>query len=229
MKKKSAFVNDLTQCFEALADATIASGSKVYMRNQFEFFGMKTAERRKVFKEFLKENFPDENEVEKLVNEMWTLPQREFQYCAIEILIANKKNWQPETIDLIEKLIVNKSWWDTVDYIASHLAGEFFLKFPKQKNEITNRWNKSDNFWLQRTSIIFQLKYKSKTDLKLLTKYILNCASADEFFLRKAIGWALREYSKTNEEFVLDFVAKNKLSNLSKKEALKVIERKRKN
>ena len=82
---------------------------------------------------------------------------------------------------------------------------------------------------MQRTSIIFQLKYKSKTDLKLLTKYILNCASADEFFLRKAIGWALREYSKTNEEFVLDFVAKNKLSNLSKKEALKVIERKRKN
>ncbi len=227
MKKHSSFVTGLYEAFEVVADKTIAAGAKAYMRNQFEFIGLKSADRRKIFKQYLKENFPEQNEFEQLIWEMWQLTERDFQYCAIDLFLATKKYWQPETIDLIEKIAIHKSWWDTIDFIASYLAGNYFLLFPENKIKITNRWNKSDNFWLQRISILFQLKYKTKTDTALLTKYILNCANEKEFFLRKAIGWALREYSKTDEAFVLHFVEEHTLSFLSKKEALKVIERKR--
>ena len=223
MKKKSLFVAELTTIFKDVADKKIAENQKAYLKNQFEFFGIKTAERRLIFKEFLKENFPPPNKIEILAKELFAQPQREFHYCAIELLIANKKNWTIEMIVFFENMIITNSWWDTVDTISSHLGAPYFKKFNQEKNKITKRWNQSDNMWLQRVSIIFQNKYKKETDEKLLTEYILNHTKSKEFFIQKAIGWALREYAYTNENFVIKFVQTHDMSNLSKREALKNI------
>ncbi|MFM2225157.1 MAG: hypothetical protein RJA07_1359 [Bacteroidota bacterium] len=222
-KKISSFVTDLTSIFKDVADEKLAESQKAYLKNRFEFFGMKMAERRIIFKEFLKENFPPQNKIEILAKELFAQPQREFHYCAIELLIANKKNWQPEMIDLFEFMVINNSWWDTVDFISAHLVAPYFKKFNQEKNKITKRWNQSNNMWLQRVSIIFQNKYKTETDEKLLTEYILSHTKSKEFFIQKAIGWALREYAYTNSDFVIDFVQTNDLANLSKREAIKNI------
>ena len=126
-------------------------------------------------------------------------------------------------INLMEYMIVKKSWWDTVDHAASDLTGPYFKLFPEQIIKITGRWNGSDNFWLQRSSIMFQKKYRKDTDTLLLSKYILLHTDSKEFFIQKAIGWALREYGKTDQAWVKRFVQQNKLSPLSKREALKSI------
>jgi 3-methyladenine DNA glycosylase AlkD len=223
LKKKLVLGNNLAFIFEDVADKTIAEGQIAYLKNQFDFFGIKTAERRLIFKEYLKANFPQQNEIENLAKELFAMPQREFHYCAIELLIANKKNWQPETIELFEYLIITNSWWDTVDFVSAHLVAPYFKKFTQQKNKITKRWNQSNNMWLQRVSIIFQNKYKKETDLTLLTEYILSHTKSKEFFIQKAIGWALREYAYTDSDFVINFVQTHEMANLSKREALKNI------
>ncbi|MFT6151359.1 MAG: 3-methyladenine DNA glycosylase AlkD [Flavobacteriales bacterium] len=120
-------------------------------------------------------------------------------------------------------MITNKSWWDTVDLITTNLVGNYFKLFPEQIIPITKIWMESDNIWLQRTCLIFQLKYKEEIDTDLLTDYILQLKDTKEFFINKAIGWILREYTRTNPEWVIDFVNKHELSNLSKREALKLI------
>ena len=125
-----------------------------------------------------------------------------------------------------EFMIINKSWWDTVDMIASHLVGTHFKRFPGLIPAYTEKWMASGNFWLQRTALLFQLKYKKETDVELMSDLIKRLAGEKEFFIRKAIGWVLREYSKTDPEIVINFVENQQLSNLSRTEALKVNNRK---
>jgi 3-methyladenine DNA glycosylase AlkD len=134
-----------------------------------------------------------------------------------------KKQLEVDDIVWIEKLIVTKSWWDTVDILATHLAGEYFKKHKNKIDLITNQWNNSDNIWLQRSSLLFQLKYKQNTNVFLLENYILNLKESKEFFIRKSVGWILREYSKTNPAWVIQFLQKNELSNLSVREASKYL------
>jgi 3-methyladenine DNA glycosylase AlkD len=194
------------------------------MRNQFEYFGMEAKLWRHIVKTHIKTKpAPAYSELPPIITELWQLPQREYQYAAVEIMAAQKKLWQPDIIELIEYCIVHKSWWDTVDHIASELTGDYFNLFPEQVKPVTSRWNKSLNIWLQRSSIMFQKFYKKETDTALLSAYILNLANSNEFFVQKAIGWALREYGKTDPGWVKKFVGANKLSNLSCKEALKRI------
>ena len=110
-----------------------------------------------------------------------------------------------------------------MDYIASNLVGSYFNIYPGKIRETTDRWMASQNMWLQRTCLLFQLKYKNKTDESLLSGFIDQLTGSKEFFIRKAIGWSLREYSKTNPDFVLSFVRARELSGLSEREALKWI------
>ena len=123
-------------------------------------------------------------------------------------------------------MIVNKSWWDTVDYIAVKLVGKHFENFPELIPKHIKTWNSSGNLWLNRTAILFQLQYKKKTDINLLFDIIEKQAGSREFFIQKAIGWVLREYSKTDENAVRKFVMQTNLSSLSKREALKWLNRK---
>ena len=177
-------------------------------------------------RDFLRQHgLPDTQDINEISGEFWQLPQREYQYVIMEILGKMAKKADKGRIDLYEYLIVNKSWWDTVDYIASNLAGVYFLKFPGQIQSYTEKWMDSGNMWLQRTALLFQLKYKKETDLELLTDYVVRLQGSKEFFINKAIGWILREYSKTDGDWVRNFVKKYKLAPLSHREALKWLNR----
>ena len=163
--------------------------------------------------------------METVINELWKLRERDYQYTAVELAMKYKKSWDDNDINVFEKMALDKSWWDTVDYISNKLIGPWLLKNPERIAAITGKWNRSKNIWLQRLSLIFQLTYKTQTNTKLLENYILNLTGSKEFFVQKAIGWSLREYSKRDPKWVVAFVKKHPLPPLSKREALKVVVR----
>ena len=222
-----SYIQPLAQQFSKQAHAANAAAMKAYLRNQFEHFGLKTPLRRSISKAYMQKSLPEYEDLPVIIKELWSLPQREFHYFGVELLTAFRKQWTKNIINLAEYMIIHKSWWDTVDHVASDITGPYFKKFTEQIIPVTGRWNCSDNIWLQRSSIMFQKAYKQHTDTKLLTNYILHCAGSKEFFIAKAIGWALREYSKTDPVWVKQFVENNKLEPLSKKEALKRIIKKK--
>ena len=193
-----------------------------YMKNKFAFLGIKTPERRELARDFINE-CKKAGEIDwDFIYKCFELPEREFQYLALYYMDTVKKLFTVEDLDRIEGLITNKSWWDSVDSI-SPLVGYICLKYPNIKEEVIDKWIFSDNIWLKRVSILFQLKYKKKTDREFLAKAIVNNSNTSEFFVNKAIGWALREYSKTDKNWVRDFIKNNELSQLSIKEGSKYI------
>jgi len=162
-------------------------------------------------------------ELDEILLALWNEPEREFQYAALFLLEKNTKKLTSEHIELAEKLIITKSWWDTVDYLAANIVGTILKKQPKLISTYAEKWIHSNNIWLQRTALLFQLKYKKETDELLLYRYIRTCISSKEFFIQKAIGWVLREYSKVDPDSVIRFVESEDLPALSRREALKVI------
>jgi 3-methyladenine DNA glycosylase AlkD len=217
------YLKAIQKIFATNADATIAKGAKAYMLNQFDFFGLQTPLRRTLSKAFYKANpIKDHNELSALIKECFNEPQRELHYFAIELLGHHKKLWSKKTLPLIEWMITHNSWWDSVDSTNTHVISKFFLAYPEFIDEYTYKWNRSSNKWLQRMSILFQLTYHEKTNTTLLTEYIEHCQLEEDFFIRKAIGWALRSYANTDAKWVVKFVKTHpQLSNLSKREALK--------
>jgi len=218
------FVDTLSIELERKRNTTIASEQQAYMRNQFEFYGIKTKERREIQKPFLiKAYLPPKNDLEELVKMLWKKPQRDYQLFAQELVFKYLKQFEHNDIELLEYMVTNKSWWDTVDFIANKLMGFYFKKFPEERDFYVNKWLQSNNIWLQRSALLFQLKYKEGLDTDILSLCINSLLNSGEFFINKAIGWTLREYSRTNPEWVIDFVNKTDLSPLSHKEALRLI------
>lgn len=209
------------KAFSKKSNPANAVAAKAYLRNQFDCFGLKTDQRREITKLLFKKELPALEEIPSILSDAWMHPMREMQYFAIELAACYKKEWPEEMIVHFEKMILGKSWWDTVDAIASQLTGPYFKRFRGQKIPVTSKWNTSDNIWLQRSSLIFQLLYKKETDTALLKKYILRLRKSDEFFVQKAIGWVLRQYARTNADWVIQFVEQHELAPLSKREALK--------
>jgi 3-methyladenine DNA glycosylase AlkD len=218
------YLKSVKKAFIQHADAEKAKGAKAYMRNQFEFYGIQTPVRRMITKEIFASGLPSFQDIPAIMKDAWQQPEREYQYFAIELLGKMKKEWKPDLIPVLEEMITEKSWWDSVDHIATWILGPFFQKFPELIKKMTKKWNQSDNLWLQRSSIMFQKAYREKTDTGLLSEYINHCKGSGEFFIQKAIGWSLREYAKTDPKWVRSFVQKNQLPALSKREALKNIE-----
>ena len=194
-----------------------------YMKDKFPFLGLKRPERVALSKEFLKLKKKDKEIDWEFIFKCYDMPEREFHYLAIDYMDKVKDLFMPNDMGNIEKLIMTKSWWDTVDYI-NKIVGYIAMKYPEVKDNIIRHWIYSDNIWLKRISIIFQLKYKEKTDKEFLKEAVLNNSRTDEFFINKAIGWALREYSKTNKEWVKDFIENNSLSNLSVREGSRYLD-----
>lgn len=194
-----------------------------YMKNNFTFFGIKTEERRRIFREIWKENKQEVSaNTGAIVSELYSKTEREFHYCAIEILTKESKgNYKKEDIQLIEKLLINNSWWDSVDTISKYILGQYLTEFPLETKKVIERFSTAENMWLNRSVILFQLGYKQKTNADFLFSECLKHSHSKEFFIQKAIGWALREYAKTNPEAVIEFVKSNDLKKLSTKEALK--------
>ncbi len=219
----NAYLLPLEAAFKKHANKENALAINAYLRNQFDSYGIKTPLRRTICLAHMKKSMPPYEEIPSIAKACWEKPERDWHYFAVELIAAQKKQWDEQLVLLIEWLITHKSWWDTVDHITSELTGPFFLRFPKKTKQVTGKWNRSDNFWLQRSSLMFQKKYREKTDLAMLSKYILNLSASEEFFVQKAIGWALREYSKTSSGWVKQFVRKHALPPLSKREALKRI------
>lgn len=220
-----AFTKDLITELHKKANVNIAIEQSNYMRNEFQFFGIKTPLRRDIQKPFFKlSELPPKSEMLQIVRSLWIQPQRECQYSAQEFAYRYLKHSKKNDIELYIYMATHKSWWDTIDFIAIKLIGHYFKVYPELRKTYINDWISSKNLWLQRCALLFQIKYKNNLDTTLLEHVIAHLSHTQEFFIDKAIGWVLREYSKTNAKWVRNFVSKTDLSVLSQKEALRLID-----
>lgn len=219
-------IEKLTQLLKERADADRAQQMEAYLRNKFPFFGVMGTPRKEVLKEW-KLYIPKELSFEDrrgLILDLWDLPEREYQLVATEYMMSWPiQSIQKEDIDMFEKVIIYKSWWDTVDAIANHMVGKYSKKFNKEFITILNRWEYHESFWIHRTNLIFQLKFKKDTDLDLLRHFIHTYKGNKEFFIQKAIGWSLREISKHNPSWVKETVEIEQLKGLAYREAMKYV------
>lgn len=213
---------DVFKDLYAARNADKAQQMSAYMKNNFRFLGIPTPARRTICKAFLKEHKQDETIDWSFVFTCFEMPEREFQYLGIEYIAMFKKQLVPPDIIHIEKLIQTTSWWDSVDGFIG-IVGELVMAYPELKKRTIPNWIESENIWLIRSAINYQLHYKDKTDTVMLAKAILSNCETKEFFINKAIGWALREYSKTNPKWVKDFIETNRLHPLSVREGSKYV------
>jgi 3-methyladenine DNA glycosylase AlkD len=203
-------------------NAEQAKKMSAYMQNKFEFLGIPKPKLNEIIKPYIKEGKKHELNW-KFVNICWKKDYREAQYVAVEYLDSLIKLLTDKDLPNLKKLIVNKSWWETADSIDA-LVGSIVLNYKDLEKEML-KWSKDENIWIRRVAIDFQLQYKEKTNQKLFEQILVNNFGKDEYFINKAFGWSLREYSKINKKWVKDFINKynKKLHKLSIKEATKYI------
>ncbi len=211
-------VDRLRELFEGSADPQKAVAMRAYMRDQFPFLGIPSPQ----LKALMRGLKPDPASLEAVVLALWELPEREYQYAACALLQRGVKSCDASFIATARHLIVTKSWWDTVDALASRTVGPLVARYPALVG-VMDEWIRDDNVWVARTALLHQLGYKEATDTERLFRYCLLRAGHPDFFIRKAIGWALRQYAWIDPAAVRAFVRANEgaLSPLSKKEALK--------
>jgi 3-methyladenine DNA glycosylase AlkD len=209
---------------EALADPAKAAPMAAYMKSDMPFYGVQKKGRSAVLRSLIRSCPAESRDVyESNVLALWSEPHREEKYLALGYARAWKVFITIESMSMYRDLIVEGAWWDLVDEAAVQLVGPVHLGEPSKSEPRVRSWIRSDNLWLRRTSIICQLKHKAATDTALLADACRWNLSDTDFFIRKAIGWALREYAKTAPEWVSAFVLshKNEMAPLSLREATK--------
>ncbi len=214
---------EIKKIFESMEDKENAIAMSKYMRNLFDFYGLPTPKRKEVYHDFIKSERKSKKIDWEFLDKCYDDNHREFQYLVYDYLLAMKQYVSFEDISKIQNYIIKKSWWDTIDFLCK-VVGDVGLRDSRVK-DLMKEWSKNENIWIKRSAIEHQLCLKEKTDTKLLEQIIVNCFGSDEFFINKAIGWALRDYSKTNPKWVKDFINKynDKMDSLSIKEASKYI------
>jgi 3-methyladenine DNA glycosylase AlkD len=218
------YVSAIQLLFEQHANPSQAGPMKKYMRDQFDYLGIKSPQLKSLFRQAIQENgLPAFDALDDVIRELWDLPQREYQYLAISLMERLEKKLPPNAIRTLDYMIVHKSWWDTVDNI-SHVVGVLFKRYPNVRENYLAKWRASSDFWLRRTAILFQLDYKGETDFDLLGNIIQENLGSNEFFINKAIGWSLRQYARIDPNAVRKFVKSTSLHPLSRREALKHLE-----
>ncbi|BAX82559.1 DNA alkylation repair protein [Labilibaculum antarcticum] len=222
METQNIGTDKIVEIYKKNANRVFAIRMESYMKKHFSFLGIPKSLRADISKEFLQGKSKSKEIDWEFVFHMFDLPYREYQYLALEYLRKLEKNLQKSDIELIEKLILTKSWWDSVDSLAP-LVGVLCQKYPELKKEILEKWILNSNIWLKRVTIIFQLKYKNETDTEFLSKAILSNNLSKEFFVNKAIGWSLRQYSKYNADWVKVFISRHSLAPLSVREGSKYL------
>jgi len=215
-----------TQLFttlEAHANPTQARKMSAYMRDQFPYLGIPTPRRRELTRAFLVAAKKEAGVDWAFVRACWDKAEREFQDLAMDYLLAIKDRLTAADIPALRELCVTKSWWDTIDGLDM-VIGHIAQRFPEVKQTLL-AWSLDKNFWLRRVAIDHQLGYRDKTDTALLETIIKNNFGQTEFFINKAIGWSLREYSKTNPTWVRDFIERHRadLAPISVREGSKYI------
>lgn len=213
---------EIADIFHQNANPEKGIAMSAYLRNQFPCLGISSPLRKEISKEFLKEKVKSKHVDWEFIYWCFEQEEREFIYLATDYLRKVNKLMVEDDIEKLESLILTKSWWDSVDALNNNV-GYLCLKFPQLKETKISQWIEDENKWLKRVSIIFQLTYKEKTDTDFLAKAILANTDTNEFFVNKAIGWALRQYSRTNAKWVSAFLEENVLHKLSVREASKYL------
>ena len=223
-------MSELHRSFEHLASDLRAAANPerapqmaAYLKDQFPVLGVSSPERRTLQKPFMtaaRTAAPDD--VLDVADLCWHADEREFQHVGADLLRVRAKTFQAADLDRLHTFIVHKSWWDTVDALAAHPVGTLVMRYP-ELGAVMDRWIDDDNIWVARTAILQQLRYKDAINEARLFSYVEKRAADIEFFIRKALGWALRDYARVAPDAVRDFVNSHQeaLSGLTKREALK--------
>ena len=214
---------EIIDCLEARADNARALDMSKYMKNKFEFFGVGASVRNEIWKPYFKEAKKTKKIDWDFIEICFKHDKRECQYTAAYYLKYMKKFLVEDDIPKLKELVLTKSWWDTVDILDKVIGSIIYNN--KNLNPIILEWSKDDNIWLRRVAIDHQLLRKENTDERLLEKILINNLNHKEFFVNKAIGWALRDYSKTNPQWVRNFIEvhKENMASLSIREASKYL------
>ncbi|BCB83416.1 DNA alkylation repair protein [Phytohabitans suffuscus] len=211
----------LTRVYGGARDPGRAPAMAAYMRDQFAFLGIQSPVRRVLAREVLDGlSRPGEDDLRDVAEACWALPEREYQYFACDLLRRHARVCSAAFLDTARFLVVTKPWWDTVDILAAYLVGPLVSAHPALVSTM-DEWVDGEDKWLVRTAILHQLRHKERTDAARLFRYCTRQAGHPDFFVRKAIGWALREYAKTDPSAVRAYVAGHRLAPLSAREALK--------
>ena len=214
---------DLITELEEKRNELLAVSMERYMQDKFRFLGVRGATRTEIYKKY----FPEARKSKAIdwdfIENCWNKEEREFQYVVVYYLKAMQRFFKREDISRLKYLIVTKSWWDTVDLLAK-VVGSLVIRIEGY-DQIMLEWSKDSNIWLRRVAILYQLSLKDKVDEQILDNILVNNLGDNEFFINKAVGWALRDYSKYNPEWVREFIKKNKdnMANLSIREASKYL------
>lgn len=208
--------------YGSAGDPADAGPMRAYMRDAFPFLGIKTPKRRELAGQIVRGlPAPGEADLRAVALACWAQPAREYQYFAVDWLVKHADRPGPGFLATIETLVTTKSWWDTIDPLATRVVGRIVARHPATASTMDN-WAADDNLWLARTAVLHQLHYGEDTDTTRLFGYCAALAGHRDFFIRKAIGWALRQYARTDPDAVRDFVAGTPtLSPLSVREATK--------
>ncbi|MEV1067629.1 DNA alkylation repair protein [Streptomyces sp. NPDC050263] len=215
----------LTTAYGGAADPERAAAMRAYMKDVAPFLGLPTAERRALSRTVLAGTpRPDEADCTAIALRCWALPHREYHYFAVDYLRRHAGRLSSAFLPVARRLVATTSWWDTVDLLAAHVVGALVEADPRLAADM-DVWIADEDLWVARTALLHQLRYKDRTDADRLFAYCLRRSAHPDFFIRKAIGWSLREYAKTDPEAVRAFVTqeRSRLAPLSVREALKNI------
>lgn len=207
----------------AMADPARGAEMSRYMRGLFPYLGIGSPERRRATRAVVRaaRDAPPAAVVD-FAERCWAAPERELQYVATDALREARFSLRPGDLQALRTLITSKSWWDTIDAIAPWALGSLVERHPELVADM-DRWVADDDIWIARSAVLHQLRYGERTDADRLYRYCLHVGGSDEFFLRKAAGWALRQYARVDPDGVGSFVTahESELSPLTRREALK--------
>ncbi|MCX4760430.1 DNA alkylation repair protein [Streptomyces sp. NBC_01275] len=215
----------LSAVYAGAADPVRAAGMRAYMKDVAPFLGIPTPDRRALSRTVLAGTpRPDEADCAAIALRCWALPQREYHYFAVDYLRRHVGRCSSAFLPTARRLVATVSWWDTVDLLAAHVVGGLVAADPRLTADM-DAWIADDDLWVARSALLHQLRYKDRTDVDRLFAYCLRQSGHPDFFVRKAIGWCLREYAKTAPDAVRAFLARERgrFAPLSVREALKNI------
>ncbi|MBI1317138.1 DNA alkylation repair protein [bacterium] len=215
-----ALVTSVERAFRTHARSDQAGAMEAYMKHQFPFLGLKRPERNALISDMLKHWKPEAEALMSAAEQLWGLEEREFKYVALDALIRYQKQLDASHVDRILALVLTESWWDTVDLLAGSVLSPMALRDRNIHDALFDLKDREE-LWLKRTSLLYMLKHGPKTDRERLEALVRAHAAESDFFLRKGIGWALRNFARVDPDWVRAVVARNALSPLSVREALK--------